>query len=77
MILKIITPEREILSEDVELVELPGAMGRFEVLRGHAPLISSLDPGTVRYVQGGESKQIETGSGFVEVRDNIITVCVG
>ena len=47
--LKIISPEREVLSEKVDLVELPGSQGRFEVLRDHAPLVSSLDEGVIRY----------------------------
>ena len=73
--LKIISPQREILSVDTELVELPGTLGRFEVLQNHAPLISSTVAGVVRYVQAGESHEIEPG--FVEVRDNCVTVCVG
>ena len=75
--LKIISPQREILSTEADLVELPGGMGRFEVLKGHAPLISSLSAGKIRYVKGGEEHEIETQPGFVEVRDNIITVCIG
>ena len=77
MILKILSPEREVLSTEAELVELPGSMGRFEVLRDHAPLIASLDAGTIRYVKDGQDQQIECKPGFVEVRDNVITVCVG
>ena len=77
MILKILSPEREVLSTETELVELPGSMGRFEVLRDHAPLISSLDAGAIRYVKDGQDHQIECKPGFVEVRDNVITVCVG
>ena len=75
--LRIISPQREVLSTEADLVELPGGMGRFEVLKGHAPLISSLSAGKIRYVKGGEEHEIETQPGFVEVRDNIITVCIG
>jgi len=75
--LKILSPEREVLSTEAELVELPGSQGRFEVLRDHAPLISSLDAGIIRYVKGGQSLQIECKPGFVEVRDNVVTVCIG
>ena len=52
-------------------------MGRFEVLQDHAPLISSLAAGTIRYVEGQEEHRIETQPGFVEVRDNVVTVCIG
>ena len=75
--LKIISPQREVLSAEVDLVELPGRMGRFEVLKNHAPLISSLDAGVIRYVQGNEEHTIRTEAGFAEVRDNVVTVCIG
>ena len=75
--LKIITPQREILSTEADLVELPGEMGRFEVLKDHAPLISSLSAGKIRYVRGGQEQEIQTQAGFVEVRNNVITVCIG
>ena len=75
--LKIISPEKEVLSAQVDLVELPGSMGRFEVLKDHAPLISSLDAGSIRYVIGQESHEIPCQAGFVEVRSNVITVCIG
>ncbi len=75
--LKVISPQREILSAQVSLVELPGTQGRFEVLQDHAPLISSLEPGYIRYVTGGESKSIDCPAGFVEVRNNVVTVCIG
>ena len=75
--LKIISPQREILSTEAELIELPGEMGRFEVLKDHAPLISSLAAGKIRYVKGGEQHEIETQPGFVDVRDNVVTVCIG
>lgn len=75
--LRIISPEREVLSEQVELVELPGSQGRFEVLKDHAPLISSLDAGVIRYVAGGQSREVPCTPGFVEVRSNVVTVCIG
>ena len=75
--LKIISPQKELLSVDAELVELPGTLGRFEVLKDHAPLIPSLDAGIIRYVAGSESREIPCPGGFVEVRSNVITVCIG
>ena len=75
--LRIISPEGERLSAEVELVELPGTLGRFEVLKDHAPLISSLDAGVIRYVVGGQSREVPCTPGFVEVRNNVVTVCIG
>lgn len=75
--LKIISPEREVLSTEVDLVELPGSQGRFVVLRDHAPLISSLEKGTIRYAVGKENRDLACEAGFVEVRNNVVTVCIG
>ena len=75
--LKILSPEREVLSTGADSVELPGSLGRFEILRNHAPLISSLDAGTIRYAVGNEWHEISCPGGFAEVRDNTVTVCIG
>ena len=75
--LKVISPERELLSAQVDLVELPGTLGRFEVLKDHAPLISSIEAGVIRYVIGNESRELPCRNGFVEVRNNVVTVCIG
>jgi F-type H+-transporting ATPase subunit epsilon len=75
--LRIISPEGERLSAEVELVELPGTLGRFEVLKDHAPLISSIEEGVIRYVAGNESREYPCQKGFVEVRNNVVTVCIG
>lgn len=74
--LKIISPEREVLSTTTDLVELPGMMGRFEVLTDHAQLISSLTRGSIVYKDGSERRSVEIVGGFVEVRDNTVTVCI-
>lgn len=75
--LRILSPEKEVLSTEADLVELPGTLGRFEILKDHAPLISSTEKGVIRYVREGESHEIECSAGFVEVRDNTVTVCIG
>ena len=75
--LRILSPEREVLSTEVDLVELPGGMGRFEVLKDHAPLISTLEKGVIRYVAGSENHEIACPGGFVEVNHNVVTVCLG
>lgn len=74
--LKVISPVKEVLSKDVDLVELPGSLSRFEVLKDHAPLISSLTKGVIRYVKDGKEESIEIESGFVEVKNNTVTVCI-
>lgn len=75
--LKIISPEKRIFDGEVNSVTVPGTLGEFEILVNHAPIISSLEPGTVRYeIATGELKQLEIESGFVEVQKNVISLCV-
>ena len=75
--LKIVSPERIEFEGDVESVLVPGTMGQFEILTNHAPIISSLDKGTVRYaVSGGEKQTLDITGGFVQVQKNVVSLCV-
>lgn len=74
--LNIITPESVLVDEMVDNVTLPGTMGSFQVLKDHAALLSSLTKGNVRYVSEGKASEIAIRSGFVEVLDNVVSVCV-
>ena len=80
MRLLVLSPEQTLLDEEVSVVELPGAMGRFTVLRGHDNLISTLYDGVIRYLpvssMDDEKELLEIDGGFVEVRNDVITVCV-
>jgi F-type H+-transporting ATPase subunit epsilon len=64
----LVSPERLLLSEDVEMVTLPGAEGYFGVLAGHAPLLSTLKPGVIE-VRNGASAPVKlfVRGGFAEV----------
>ena len=73
--LTVLTPEKTLLEVNVSKVELPGAKGRFMVLRNHIPLISSLVEGTVAYMSEGKESRREVRSGFVEINDNKVVVC--
>lgn len=74
--LNIVSLEKTIYSGAAEKVVVPGTMGQFEILDNHAPLISSLDEGEIRYttVDGEYSCVIERG--FVEVKKNNVDICV-
>jgi F-type H+-transporting ATPase subunit epsilon len=74
--LHILSPERELLSCQVEQVELPGMLGRFVVLQDHAPIISALVEGMIRYRIDGEDRTLPIVSGFVKVKDNVVNACV-
>ena len=64
----LVSPERMLLSEDVDMVTLPGTEGYFGVLAGHAPVISSLRPGVIE-VTGGTTPNLRlfVRGGFAEV----------
>lgn len=64
------------VSEKVSRVEFPGSAGRFEVLKNHAPIISFLSAGKIRYECEGKEKTLEIKSGFAHVKDNKADVCV-
>lgn len=73
--LTVLTPEKTLLDIMVSKVELPGAKGRFMVLKNHIPLISALVQGSIAYMSEGKDGQIEIRTGFVEINANRIIVC--
>lgn len=74
--LRIASPEAEIAGRMVGKVRLPGLSGAFTVLPGHAPLISALGEGDIVFSSGSETSSVRIRSGFVEVSDNVVSVCV-
>jgi F-type H+-transporting ATPase subunit epsilon len=74
MHLEIVTPEQKIFSGTVSNVLLPGADGELGVLPGHAALVTSLQPGELRYESEGRIITIAVGSGFAEVTQERINV---
>jgi F-type H+-transporting ATPase subunit epsilon len=76
MILEILTPEKKFFSGEVESVLMPGTDGKFEILKGHAPLISSLKSGEIRVSQNSKDTIITINGGFVEVLNDKVNVMV-
>ena len=72
--LEVVTPERRVLGEPVEMVTVPGLNGELGILPGHTPLISQLKTGVLTYIQEGKSSQLHVSGGFVEVRDDRVSV---
>jgi F-type H+-transporting ATPase subunit epsilon len=65
---ELVTPERLLLSEEVEMVVLPGVEGNFGVLPGHALLVSTIRPGTIEIYEGQRvTRRIFVNGGFAEV----------
>jgi F-type H+-transporting ATPase subunit epsilon len=72
---ELVTPERLLLSEMVEMVVVPGTEGNFGVLPGHAPLISSIRPGTIDIYEGQSvTRRMFVVSGIAEVTPERCTV---
>ncbi|MBD5214510.1 MAG: ATP synthase F1 subunit epsilon [Bacteroidales bacterium] len=77
MTLNIISAQSIVFSGEVKSVTLPGAKGRFTVLRDHASLISTLVKGDVVYTDAdGQHQTAAIDGGIVSVDNNVISVCV-
>ena len=74
--LRIVSPEKIEFDGAVESVLVPGTMGQFEILNDHAPIISTLQKGTVEYTTSEGKVQFEIQGGFVEVQKNVVSLCV-
>jgi len=72
--LRVVTPERLLLDEEVDEVTAPGTEGEFGVLPNHITFLSSLQPGRLSYKQGGQVRFLAVSGGFAEVRDNVVTI---
>ena len=79
MKLVVLTPETELVNCEVTAVEVPGTKGRFMIWPGHAALLSSLKKGVVRYdpEDSAAREVLPINGGFVEIIDDVITVCAG
>ena len=73
--LTVLTPEKTLLEIMVSKVELPGAKGRFMVLKNHIPLISALVEGNVTYMSEGNEGRVAITTGFAEINANKVIVC--
>lgn len=72
--LEVVTPERIVLEEDVDIVVARGADGDLGVLHGHEPLITPLPVGELMYRQAGKERHLAISGGFMEVRPDKVTV---
>jgi F-type H+-transporting ATPase subunit epsilon len=72
--LRIVTPERLLVHEQVDEVEIPGSEGYFGVLPGHTPLLADLAVGELWYRKGQEKIYLSIAYGFVEVLPDRVTV---
>jgi F-type H+-transporting ATPase subunit epsilon len=72
--LQIVTPDRSVVHEEVEEVEVPGVEGYFGVLPGHTPLLALLEAGDLWYRRGQERHHLAIAFGFAEVLPDRVTI---
>ncbi len=72
--LRIVTPDRLVVREDVDEVEVPGANGYFGVLPGHTPMLAALSVGELWFRKGGERTYVAIAYGFAEVLPDGVTI---
>jgi F-type H+-transporting ATPase subunit epsilon len=78
MNISVLTPDRKVFEGDISSITVPGSNGQLQVLKNHAPLVSSLGKGEVRFVKSddGRKQSFSITSGFVEVLNNEISLLV-
>ena len=75
MFLEIVTPEKNLFSDEIKFVKVPGSKGEFGVLKNHAPLISTLEKGTIKVVDmEDDEKYFDIEGGVIEVLKNNIII---
>jgi F-type H+-transporting ATPase subunit epsilon len=74
ILLEVVTPERQVLSTEVDEVSAPGALGYFGVLPGHTPFITTLGVGELSYRSGNQWEYLSITWGYAEVLPNHVTV---
>lgn len=75
MLLEIITPNKKIYEGEIKRVRLPGSRGLFEILNNHAPIISTLEKGTIRIIDENDRKfTFPVTGGIVENKNNHVIV---
>jgi F-type H+-transporting ATPase subunit epsilon len=74
LILSIVTPEKQLVSEEVDQVNVPGTEGDLGILHDHAPILTLLRSGQLSYEKEGETVILVVSGGYLEVTDNRVTV---
>jgi F-type H+-transporting ATPase subunit epsilon len=72
--LEIVTPEKEVFSDQVDSVVVPGSEGEMGVLPAHEALVTMLLPGELRYTKDGKEEELAVGAGMLEVTGQRVAV---
>ncbi len=75
MLLEIISPDKKLFSGEADLIQVPGSKGSFEILKNHAPIISTLEKGQIKIVASdGKKTTFDIDGGVIEAKNNKIIV---
>ena len=75
MYLEIVTPEKKIYEGEIKLIQVPGSTGSFEVMYNHAPIISTLEQGSIKVIEESDKKiYFDIEGGVIEVLKNKVIV---
>jgi F-type H+-transporting ATPase subunit epsilon len=73
---ELVTPQRKVVSEDVDEITATGTLGEFGILPGHAPFLTSLKIGELSYKKGGAVYHLAVNAGYFEVVNDMVTILV-
>ncbi|MCX7908665.1 MAG: ATP synthase F1 subunit epsilon [Ignavibacteria bacterium] len=73
---EIVTPQKPIFNGNAVSVSVPGGLSPFQVLYGHAPIVSTIEPGIVKINSSGLEQIFAVGNGFVTVQENKVSIFV-
>ena len=76
MFLEILSAEEKIFSGEVDSIIFPGSGGQFQILNNHAPIISSLTKGEIKYKENSKDVSLAVHGGIVEVLDNKVSALI-
>jgi len=76
LFLEVVTPEKVVVSQEVDMVVAQGSEGEFGVLPGHVLFLSGIIPGEMRYNSGSETISLVVSTGFAEVSDDKVSILV-
>ncbi|WP_291329623.1 F0F1 ATP synthase subunit epsilon [Desulfovibrio sp. UCD-KL4C] len=74
LLLEIVTPDRKVLSQEVDYVGAPGIEGEFGIMANHIPFLSALGIGNLHYNDGSRTHYVFVSGGFAEVGNNKVTI---
>ena len=73
--MEIITPEKKMFTGEVKLIQVPGTKGSFEILKNHAPIISTLEKGSIKVIDMKDEEDFfDISGGVIEVNKNNVII---